>query len=416
MKKIISIILCVISINTFAQEKTVSDFKTEFEKIVNSDLTENQLNNLFSEYPLILTPHSENTQLFESLKGTDFNEYSMLGFKDEDLYKTNIDKLLNSENSNKRILAYLLVASTNDKSKEDILLQKIKSETNKGNLIWSGMALLSIQSNHTDEIFDFLVANENFGDAHMLPLYIQLDKDSIQHTAYKKINSENEKAKVLAVQSLSVTENNPVTEELVKNAVKNWDIKLKGYAIYTMKELQMGKLLELLRPLLNDDKTKRIALEALANSPTKEDNEYLIRILNDNTTLDSDILDALYKSKNIENLKLWLTLMQTRTIPNNYHFFIFEQPLLESDEILTDLQNALQNIKDKDVLGELVRALQGRADDKSVDLMIDLLKHPSSTVRYWAAETIKDNPNSKLKSKENIKLIKRGLRDEDNPD
>jgi hypothetical protein len=81
------------------------------------------------------------------LKGTDFNNYSMLNFKNENLYKSNIDNLLNSQNSYNRILAYLLVASTNDKSKENDLLVKIKTEKEKGNLIWSGMALLSLKTN-----------------------------------------------------------------------------------------------------------------------------------------------------------------------------------------------------------------------------------------------------------------------------
>ncbi|MBO6200531.1 MAG: hypothetical protein J6N74_02795, partial [Chryseobacterium sp.] len=304
MKKILILLLFIISLITYSQEKTISDFKKSFEKIAQSNLTEEQLNKLFTDYPLILTPHSDTTQFFQSLKGNDINEYSMLNFKDENLYKLHIDKLLNSENSYNRILGYLLVASTNDKSKENILLGKIKSETNEGNLIWSGMALLSMKTNHTDELFDFLVKNEDFGDAHMLPMYIQLNKDSLQQTAYKKISLDNDKAKVLAVQSLSVTRNNPKTEELVKNAVKNWNINIKGYAIYTLKELQVGNLLETLKPLLNDEKTRKISLEALANSPTKEDNEYLITELNNSKTLDPDILDALYKSKNIENLKL----------------------------------------------------------------------------------------------------------------
>ncbi|AOC93940.1 hypothetical protein BB050_00798 [Flavobacterium anhuiense] len=319
MKKILIIIFSIFTLSVFAQEKTVSDFKNDFEKIVKSDLTEEKLNKLFQEYPLILTPHSDNTRLFESLKGTDFNNYSMLNFKNENLYKSNIDNLLNSQNSYNRILAYLLVASTNDKSKENDLLVKIKTEKEKGNLIWSGMALLSLKTNHTDELFDFLVKNENFGDAHMFPMYIQLDKDSIKQTAYRKLNLDNDKAKVLAIQSLSKTSNDLQTEKIVKNAVATWDINLKGYAIYTVKELQMGNLLELLKPLIENDKTKRISLEALANSPTQKDREYLISLV-DKTKMDEDILEALFNSKNIDNLKLWLSIIENNTKPENYYF------------------------------------------------------------------------------------------------
>ena len=415
MKRIIILIFSITTLSTFAQQKTVSDFKKDFEKIVKTDLTEEQLNKLFQEYPLILTPHSDNTQLFESLKGTDFDEYSMLNFKNENLYKSNIDNLLNSENSYSRILAYLLIASTNDKSKELNLLEKIKTEKDKGNLIWSGMALLSLKTKHTDELFDFLVKNEDFGDAHMLPMYIQLDKDSIQQTAYRRIDSENDKAKVLAVQSLSVTPNNTKTEEIVKNAVANWDINLKGYAIYTVKELQMGNLLQLFKPLIENEKTKRISLEALANSPTKEDQEYLISLLEKNK-MDKNILEALYNSKNIENLRLWLSIIGNNPKPKDYYFFVFEQPLLGSDEILESLQTTLKTSTDKDTLGELVRALNGRTDEKSIEIMLNLLKHKSSTVRYWTAHTLENNPSPTLKTKENKKLIEKGLEDGNSSD
>ncbi|MBB4800050.1 hypothetical protein HNP37_000089 [Flavobacterium nitrogenifigens] len=415
MKKILIIIFSILTLSVFAQEKTVSDFKNDFEKIVKSDLTEEKLNKLFQEYPLILTPHSDNTQLFESLKGTDFNNYSMLNFKNENLYKSNIDNLLNSQNSYNRILAYLLIASTNDKSKENTLLGKIKTEKEKGNLIWSGMALLSLKTNHTDELFDFLVKNEDFGDAHMFPMYMQLDKDSIKQTAYRKINLDNNKAKVLAIQSLSKTANNFQTEKIVKDAVATWDINLKGYAIYTVKELQMGNLLELLKPLIENEKTKRISLEALANSPTQKDRKYLISLV-DKNKMDEDVLEALFNSKNIDNLKLWLSIIENNPKPENYYFFAFEQPLLASDEILENLQTALKKTKDKDSLGELVRALNGRTDNASIDIMLSLLKHQSSSVRYWTALTLENNPSPTLKTKENQKLIEKGLEDGNNPD
>lgn len=411
MKKIITVIFLIAFTLFSAQEKTIKQFKKDFEKTINQDITENQLNVLFRDYPLILTPHSDTTQLFSGLQGKNPNDYSMLDFKEDQLYKQNVDQLLGSANPNKRILAYLLVASTQDHSKEQVLLEKIKAETDKGTLIWSGMALLSLKTNHTDELFDFLIKNEDFGDAHMLPMYFKLDKDSLRNTAYKKIDHPDEKSKVLAVQLLSVTGNNAKTEQLVKNAVKSWDTNLKGYAIYTLGELQMSDLLSLLQPFLNDEKTRKISLRALANSPAKADRDYLVSEVNNSKKFDKDIMDALFNSKNPENLKFWLTAIQNKEIPEDHYFFVHDQPLLTGDDMLDTLRTALQNTKGKNMVGELVRALQNRSDDKSVNLMLSLLKNPSSTVRYWTAETIKDNPNPLLQSKENKKLIKKGLDD-----
>ena len=110
-----------------AQEKTVSDFKKDFEKIAESELTKEQVNELFQEYELIFTvsdPHS----YYGSQEINDSIKYSMLNFKYDSLYTSNIEKLLNSENQYNRALAYLLIGATNDKSKEKILLDKIEAE------------------------------------------------------------------------------------------------------------------------------------------------------------------------------------------------------------------------------------------------------------------------------------------------
>jgi HEAT repeat protein len=379
----------------FAQEKAIEDFKIDFEIAANSDLTEKQLDKLVYEYELI-----------SEYKTPQFAE-----FRDDDLYKKNIDKILFSENQYHRILAYLLIYATNDKSKEDVLLDKIKTETEEGNLVWSGMALMSIGTNHTDELFDFLVKNEDFGDAHLLPFYIRLNKDALRNTAYKKIENNDTISKILAVQILSVTGNNAQTEKLVKKAVKEWNQDIKGFAIYTLRELQIGNLLEILTPLLNDKKTRRIALQALANSPTSKDRKYLISEVKKNSEVDEDVLDALFKSKHLDNVKLWLKIIQTKQISKDYYFLVFDQPLLMQDEILNDLHKALQNIKDKEILAKLVRALENRTDDKSVDIMINLLKHSNSSVRYWTAMALKNNTNEKLKITENMKLIESGLLD-----
>lgn len=411
MKKIISFIFLIAFTFLSAQEKSIKEFRKDFEKAISTDFTEEQLNTLFRDYPLILTPHTDTTQLISALEGNNTNDYSMLNFKEDPLYTQNIDRLLKSQNQNQRIFSYLLVATTQDHSKEQLLLEKIKTENTPDALIWSGIALLSLQTHHTDELFDFLVKNEDFGDAHMLPMYFGLNKDSLQSTAYKKIDNNDEKSKILAVQILSLTGNNPKTEELVRNAVKNWDINLKGYAIYTLGELQLPNVLPLVQPLLQNQKTRQISLRALANSPTKEDRAYIATAISSNKAFDEDMMNALFQSKNIENIKLWLSVIQIKNPPKDYYFSVPNQPLITSDEVLKDLHNALRNIRNKSVLAELVRALQKRNDDESVRIMLDLLKNPSSTVRYWTAETLQDNPNPILTTKENKKLIKKGLKD-----
>ncbi|MCH2232249.1 MAG: hypothetical protein MK105_18080 [Crocinitomicaceae bacterium] len=389
MRKLLTLIFLTFSFCSFSQ--TITDFKIDFEKSLDKGFGEKELNQMFRTYSNLLTPHSDITQLTAGIKGESIQQYPLNTFKAEKLYKKNINRLFDSKNSYQRILAYLVIAGSGDKSFEQGLLKKIEIETDKGNLIWAGMALMYLNTSHTTPLFDFLVKNETFGDAHMLPLFIQLNKDSLQQTAYQRIKSENVTAQILAAQILSSTELNGKTEELLKEAVRNWDIEIKGYAIYSVKELQIGNLLETFKPLLDSTQTRRIALEALANSPTKEDREYLFDLVEKQDTVSKELLDCFLQSKNTENIKYWLRLLYTKPIPQKYIFFVFKQPILSSDEVLTDLHIAFEKISNPEVLHELVRALKGRTDDKSVRIMISLLKHDDSTVRYWAAWSLKGN-------------------------
>jgi hypothetical protein len=43
--------------------------------------------------------------------------------------------------------------------------------------------------------------------------------------------------------------------------------------------------------------------------------------------------------------------------------------------------------------------------------MIGLLDHPNSTVRYWTAETLKNNTSPKIKVKEVQKLVEKALKE-----
>lgn len=411
MRYLFLLLLFFLCIPAYPQENNLDEnFINDFKKALDKNFSEGDLNGMFRKYQSILTPHNDVTRLTQQLQGNPISIFPLIDFKTQKLYSNNIDDLLNSSNQNQRILAYLVIASSQDTSKEKILLGKIKTETNKGNLIWAGMALLYLNCNHTTELFDFLVKNEDFGDAHMLPMFIKLNKDSLANTAYNRINSNDIKGKVLAAQILSVVPLNAKTEQILKTAVKNWDIRIKGYAIYSISALQIGNLLETFKPFIDSPQVHAIALKALGNSPSEKDREYLLDLVSKQDTLPSDLLDCFYKSKSNLNVQYWLKLLYTKKITKQYVFFVFDQPLISSDSNLIELQTALSNIKNPEVIGELVRALKGRTDDKSVDIMIGFLKYKNSTVRYWTAKTLSNNLSPKINA--TVKdLIKKGIED-----
>jgi HEAT repeat protein len=403
LKQAIIVLLLIFGYKGHAQ--FIEKFKKDFEKGIEKDFSEEALNAMFKTYSSLLAPHDGMTKLMANLKGQYISEFPLNTFKTEKIYKDNIQNLLNSTNKNQRILAYLVIAGSGDTTHEDELLLKIKEETDKGCLVWSGMALLHLKTKHTSELFDFLVENEEFGDPHMIPLYLKLNFDSIQQTAYNKIDNDNPKAKILAVQSLAFTGLNPKTENLVRKCVKDWDINLKGYAIFSVRELKMGNLLEIFKPLLDSNQTKKIALQALANSPTKSDQDYLIDLINKQDTVSEDLLDCLLHSKNIENVRYWLQLLYTKTIPEKYYFAVYKQPLIFKNEIQNELYLALEKIQNPLIVSQLLRALANRKDDKSTKILIDFLSHKNEQLRSDAASNLKGNNSDKLKKQISV-LIK----------
>ena len=302
MKKYIltMILITFFSVTLFGQK--IEDFEKDFINTTKMEFTEADLNKMFQTYSNFLTPHSDMTQLMANLKNEQIVEYPLSKFKETASYKNNIKILFNSKNENQRLLSYLVIAGAGDIKFEKKLLKRIKTEKSMSNIIWAGMALMHLKTNHTTALFDFLVEYENFGDSHMIPLYFQLNKNSLQKTAYDRINSENEKAKVLAAQIFSVTGKNKKTEKLLLDAVKNWDYSIKGYAIYSVKELRIGNLKNTFIPLLNNTQTRRIAIQALANSPTKEDVDYLKELSKNENPISKDLLDGENPEKRVVSI------------------------------------------------------------------------------------------------------------------
>ena len=387
MKKIIlsMMLITFFSISLFGQ--SIEDFEKDFINATKTEFTETDLDNMYQSYSTFLEPYYDEMYLMEN------NEqvvvYPLSKFKETDSYKNNIEKLFNSKNDNQRLLSYLVIAGAGDKNFEKKLLERLKTEKTEANVIWAGITLMLLKTKQTTALFDFLVEYENFGDSHMIPLYIQLDKESLQKTAYDRITSKNVKAKILAAQILSVTGKNKKTEKLLREAVKNWDYSIKGYAIYSMKELRIGNLKNDFIPLLDNPQTRSIALQALANSPTKEDVDFVNQLLDSEGPVPKELLDGYYESKNIENIKVWLHLVSTREIPENYFFSVNEQPLLFSDELLKDVQKALKTTKHIQIQQYLISVLEGRNDQESMDIIFTYLDSKDSSVRYWTVDALK---------------------------
>ncbi|HBS88049.1 MAG: hypothetical protein A2W91_09955 [Bacteroidetes bacterium GWF2_38_335] len=404
MNKYILLIL-VIFFLTSCNTSRLSEFKKDFKNVLSDDFDKKQFSEMLDKYPE-LRVHSDVISLSEALLGNQHEKYPLKEFINDDLYKDNIDQLINNGNPFQKTIAYMVIASGGDSTKVPILLEKIKTETDEYPLMWSGMALLYMKCNHTTALFDFFCRNQNLPLENMFPLYFQFNKDSLQKTAYNRIHSEDDFAKILSAQMLSVTPLNKKTEELLLNAAKNWNIKIKGYAIYSIKELRIGNLLETFKPLIDSSKTSKIALEALANSPTDIDVQYVYSLVEQADTVSEDLLDCLCNSNNINSIRYCLKVLYTKPIPKDYQLGAYGDYVIRSMTILPDIHIAIEKVENIDIKSDLIRTLEDKTDEKSIELLKKYLDHGNSTLRYWTAKTIVENPSEAFNSDEIHKKVK----------
>jgi hypothetical protein len=144
MKKILLASIIFFSFSIYGQQNKVDkNFIKDFTKALDKNFTEEKLNKMFQDYSALLTPSSDVTQLTEKLQGRELAVYPLYDFKSEKLYTDNIENLLNSKNDNQRILAYLVIGSSGDTSKEKVFTwqNKNRDKQRKFDLGWHVLAL-----------------------------------------------------------------------------------------------------------------------------------------------------------------------------------------------------------------------------------------------------------------------------------
>ena len=320
--------------------------------------------------------------------------YIAPNFKNDELYKKNIERLLNSTNIYHRMYAYNIVGIIGDKKYANLLLKVIKSREFDSSTFWAGMNLLILQStlDVAEPLFNLIINKKNEASHILFPLYSQLlDKKKLYNIALKHFNSKEIKTQIYTVRLCAVLQKDKIIENYLKSIVKTKPVPLKGYAISCLGHLNIGDLLELLTPSLKEKELRQYVLIAFANSPTKKDRNFIYNLIKNNKTLDKEILNALLKSHRKDNIKIWFSLLKDgEKIPKDYYFSIYYHKLIHSDSsLLSEFHNVIASSQDKDYLKYLIGGLRERNDKKSIQIVRKHLKHPNKSVSYWAKQILK---------------------------
>lgn len=200
--------------------------------------------------------------------------YYLPDFRNEQLYVKGIRQLLFSANIYQRAIAYKLIGATKDTVFSQAVIKSIGNEGDNYAGVWNAYAVSQIARTSTTELFEYIVKYEHFGDAHLLPLYLQMDTLSILKTSYSNITDTNKKAQVLALQAIALLDSSERPLTFIATALNTWDEDLKGYAVAALGMHQKKDLLQYLKPLSTNPKLKPIIIQVLRNSSSKRDREF----------------------------------------------------------------------------------------------------------------------------------------------
>ncbi|HLO71083.1 MAG TPA: hypothetical protein VK167_09460 [Flavipsychrobacter sp.] len=200
--------------------------------------------------------------------------------KDDSLYKSTIVSLLQSHNQYKRVVGIRLITLIEDRNFNQLLISSLSSYSNEYD-IWAFIGLCKLSPTSTDIAIEWLIKHEDFGDAHAVPFYLQMDTISLLNTSYKYLNNKDNKAKVISLQTIATFDNSLKTDSLCRAAIVNWDLEIKGYAIHALGQCNQGKYKNLLAPYINKLNLNYTIKYVLEGSPTSEDVKFAKTIKTD---------------------------------------------------------------------------------------------------------------------------------------
>jgi hypothetical protein len=375
----------------------MEDFQNDFQRAADSGFDSVSVSGLLGTYQRFLMPFNQVVQLATAMKGQEMVKFPLAWMKATGVYKDNINVLLDAKNPDKRVLGYLMVAASGDVGKRNRLSRDLRAGGLPGVQLWLGMGLMHLGYDHTSDLFQWVARTNVQAGGYLFPLLITLQKDSLRQTAYRFSESKDWTERVYAIQALEYTGQYPKTEKILRKAIATWPMHLKGYAIVPAKALQIGNLLPALKPVLDSAATRKVALDALADSPTPSDRAFVSQLAKTSPP-DPDVLNALKGSRYEAAVIEWLGHLPALDEKYDYFFTTHRDSVLRRDAMLAHVQKTAIEIRNPDVLGKLLPALKGRQDSLSQKLLTGFLTHKDHQVRWAAGNTLKGTCSVFLKN------------------
>lgn len=300
------LLLMILLVHAFASAQTTPDtLKTSFLKSLADDYSEKEMSDFFrllGELSVLSMPEikelnkrppivRDTTALLEAMKKDfpdtwqnmtpglrikplDIGDYELQLFKNDTLYRNNISRLYQSSNMYQRAIAYELIERLIDTVFSNTIVSKMQNEKNELCSIRACYAATQIARKETTKIFDYIIDHEDFGDAHLLPMYLSMDTLSIINTSYERLSDKRKFGRICALQSMAMFDHSEKAGSIILKALNEWPDDEKGYAIAALGMNKSKKLKQYLEPYASNPKLKKIIIRTLQESDSREDKKF----------------------------------------------------------------------------------------------------------------------------------------------
>lgn len=389
--------LLFLFIGFFSKAQTSKDFEQDFQRLVLTGYSPNQVDSLFKKYNHLFFFFNSNSRLAATITGKGTFTYPLASFKSNDLYQKNIDLLLLDTAAYKNSLGYFMAAATNDTSKIKLITSILTKNGYKD--FWAANILMVLNTRDIAPIVKTIVSFEG-KDAvtYLITPFLQLNVDVIAPFALDSIKSKNPFVQYLAIRAMAKGEFNPIKEGLLRNVATNGANGLKGWGISVLASFGAGDMLNLVQPYLNNNDLRAVALKAIANSSSVKDEQYLDDLLK-RDSVNTDLLRALVESNREQTMRKWFKVLRERDVPKDYFAFITETSVLNNEIYFDEVCKTITKTKNQKQIYPLYDYFSDRKDERSIQFLIECLSKPDQDrmVKYAIVKNLQGKNSDLVK-------------------
>jgi hypothetical protein len=382
MKKlfIISFLLLISNVST-AQDIMV--FKEEFGHVVQNKISDSIANSFVDKHYSFLLWFFDGS---ENAKA-----YPLKEIRKEYIYQNNIGKLFADTSQKVNVLACLMVASTYDTTKIADVKNVLRNSGYK-NMI-AAKSLLVLGDKDLDPIVKCIIAN-NFDETvqYLTIDFLNVEKDLLEQFAADSLLSKDKGMQYLAVKAMGQISYKPKNEQLLRQAVVNYDTIMKGWPIAVLAQYKTQHILSLVKSYLENENLREVCLRALIASEDPDDINYVKELIA-KKNFDKDLMNNLLNSDNEFYLKSWLKMLEQNVIPDDYYINLTNAKLIGNKKYFGQVKNIILTKTNEQQLSSLMDFFNGMYDADTKAFLSKCLDHPIVAVREKAKIFLSQMPN-----------------------